>query len=70
MGGFGVMPHDLYPDLARILKAAGWQRLSGGKGSHEKWRHPASGKTLVVPRTKSRHTANDILKDAGLPKAF
>lgn len=44
--------------------------MSGGKGSHEKWRHPGSEKTLVVPRTKSRHTANDILKDAGLPKAF
>ncbi|MBI5939458.1 MAG: type II toxin-antitoxin system HicA family toxin [Caulobacterales bacterium] len=64
------MPHDYYPELVQLLRAAGWRRISGGKGSHEKWRHPGSVKTLVVPRTKSRHTANDILKDAGLPKSF
>ncbi|MDO9222793.1 MAG: type II toxin-antitoxin system HicA family toxin [Caulobacter sp.] len=64
------MPHDYYPELSRLLRAAGWQRIPGAKGSHEKWRHAGSTKTLVVPRTKSRHTANDILKDAGLPKAF
>lgn len=27
-------------------------------------------KTFAVPRTKSRHMANQILKDAGLEKAF
>ncbi|ATQ41290.1 type II toxin-antitoxin system HicA family toxin [Caulobacter mirabilis] len=64
------MPHDFYPDLARLLAAAGWSRVPGGKGSHEKWRHDGSGRTLIVPRMKSRHTANGILKDAGLPKAF
>ncbi|MDO9471989.1 MAG: type II toxin-antitoxin system HicA family toxin [Caulobacter sp.] len=64
------MPHDYYPDIVRILAEAGWERVPGGKGSHEKWRHPGSLRTLVIPRTKSRHTANDILKDAGLPKAF
>jgi predicted RNA binding protein YcfA (HicA-like mRNA interferase family) len=52
------------------LRAAGWRKTDGGKGSHEKWRHRQTGRTLIVPRTKSRHTANDILKDAGLPKAF
>ena len=31
----------------------------------------ADGRRVVVPfRIKSRHTANGILKDAGLPKAF
>jgi len=64
------MPHDFYPDLSRLLRAAGWARIAGGKGSHERWRNEASGRILIVPRTKSRHTANDILKDAGLPKAF
>lgn len=64
------MPHDFYSDLVPLLLEAGWERVPGGKGSHEKWRHALKGKTLVVPRTKSRHTANDILKDAGLPKAF
>lgn len=64
------MPHDFYPDLSRLLRAAGWARISCGKGSHERWRNGTSGRILIVPRTKSRHTANDILKDAGLPKAF
>jgi predicted RNA binding protein YcfA (HicA-like mRNA interferase family) len=64
------MPKDFYPDLARILTSAGWSKTSGGKGSHEKWVHPASGRVIVVPRSKSRHTANEVLKQAGLPKAF
>lgn len=64
------MPHNVYPELARILRGTGWQRTTEGKGSHQKWRHDGSGKILVEPRTRSRHTANDILKDAGLPKAF
>jgi hypothetical protein len=28
------------------------------------------GRTLILPLTKSRHTANEIVKDAGLPKRF
>jgi len=44
--------------------------VPGGKGSHEKWRHDRTGRILIVPHPKSRHTANEILKDAGLPKAF
>jgi len=64
------MPKDFHPELIRMLANAGWERVTGGKGSHEKWSHTDSAKTLIVPRTKSRHTANDILKDAGLPKAF
>jgi len=64
------MPKDFYAELVRLLRAAGWRRVQGGKGSHEKWRHDETGRTLIVPRTKSRHTANEILKDAGLPKAF
>jgi predicted RNA binding protein YcfA (HicA-like mRNA interferase family) len=44
--------------------------LRRGKGDHDIWMTP-EGKRLVVPvRIKSRHTANGILKDAGLPKAF
>jgi len=64
------MPKDFYPDLVRILRDAGWARVPGGKGSHEKWRHPDGGQTIIVPHPKSRHTANGVLKQAGLPKAF
>jgi predicted RNA binding protein YcfA (HicA-like mRNA interferase family) len=61
---------DFYRDVTRLLSDAGWSKASGGKGSHEKWRHAASGRTVIVPRSKSRHTANEVLRQAGLPKAF
>jgi hypothetical protein len=64
------MPKDFYPDLVRLLTAAGCEKLPGGKGSHEKWRSPINGRVFIVPRSKSRHTANEVLKQAGLPKAF
>ena len=64
------MPHDFYAELTALLHAAGWRRAESAKGSHEKWRHPSQPHTLIVPRSKSRHTANNILKQAGLPKAF
>jgi predicted RNA binding protein YcfA (HicA-like mRNA interferase family) len=64
------VPKDFYPDLVQKLHAAGWKRVTGGKRSHEKWRDPANGKAIIVPRSKSRHTANEVLKQAGLPKAF
>jgi predicted RNA binding protein YcfA (HicA-like mRNA interferase family) len=42
-----------------------------GKGDHEIWRSPLTENPLTVPtKIKSRHTANKIMKDAGLPKAF
>lgn len=64
------MPKDFDPDLARRLREAGCRFVRPGKGSHEIWSDPTGGKTFSVPRTKSRHMANQILKDAGLPKAF
>ncbi len=64
------MPHDFYPDIVRLLAEAGWKRVPGGKGSHEKWREVGGARTVLVARTKSRHTANEVLKQAGLPRAF
>ena len=41
------------------------------KGNHELWASPLSKRRFTVPKKiKSRHTANAILKQAGLPKAF
>jgi len=61
---------DYYRDLVRLQADAGWRRIDGGKDSHEKWRHAESGKVVILPRSKSRHTANEVLRQAGLPKAF
>tara|TARA_R110000868_G_scaffold112627_3_gene303173 strand:- start:543 stop:674 length:132 start_codon:yes stop_codon:yes gene_type:complete len=42
-----------------------------GKGDHEIWFSPVTGRSFVFDRgVKVRHTANGILKDAGLDKAF
>ena len=40
-----------------------------GKGDHEIWFSPITGIRFVVDHSiKSRHTANAVLKQAGLPK--
>jgi len=42
-----------------------------GRGDHEIWFSPVSQRNFTVDGTiKSRHTANETLKQAGLPKAF
>jgi predicted RNA binding protein YcfA (HicA-like mRNA interferase family) len=51
------------------LKEAGWAFKRHGQGDHDVWHNPATGQQVIVPvNLKSRHTANGILKDAGLPK--
>jgi HicA toxin of bacterial toxin-antitoxin, len=60
---------DLY-DVA-ILRANGCYLVRKGKGNHEIWYSPINNQHVSVPRsTKSRHTVHDVLKRAGLPKAF
>lgn len=64
------MTKDFYAELTAILRQAGCELVRPGKGSHELWHSPISGRRFVVPRSKSRHTANEVLKQAGLPKRF
>ncbi len=65
------MSGNLYPALVQLLRAAGCTLVRQAAGSHEVWQSPVSGRRFVVPRnTEMRHTANKVLKDAGLPKAF
>lgn len=62
---------EIGPRLKRLLRRAGYEHYRPGKGDHEIWRHPQTGQQVVIdPGTKSRHTANEVLKQAGLPKAF
>jgi predicted RNA binding protein YcfA (HicA-like mRNA interferase family) len=62
---------ELYRQLTEILRAHGCRMVRPGKGSHEVWYSPINQKNVTVPRsTKSRHTANDVLKQAGIPKSF
>ena len=64
------MAKDYFDEIARLLRQAGWTKTVGGKGSHEKWTDADKKRVVIVPRSKSRHTANEVLRQAGLPKAF
>ncbi len=56
-------------DLEKLLRGADCHFVRHGK--HPIWYSPILGRHVSVPkRIKSRHTANQVLKDAGLPKAF
>ena len=62
---------DYGPAVRKILQEHGCQFVRHGRGDHEIWQSPISGKRFPVDHTiKSRHTANGILKQAGIPKAF
>jgi hypothetical protein len=57
--------------LRDLLRTAGCVFVRQGKGSHEIWHSPITDRHFPVPvGIPSRHTANAILRQAGLPKAF
>ncbi len=64
-------PASYTPDVIEALRAAGCQLHRQGKGDHEIWFSPLTDRKFTVDRKiKSRHTANETLKQAGLPKQF
>lgn len=64
MRGYGKAVRD-------ILSQNGCTFLRHGRGDHDVWQSPHADLPLTVPvNIDSRHTANKVLKDAGLPKAF
>ena len=57
--------------VRKKLRKGGCWLVRQGKGDHEIWRSPITNRPLTVDhKIKSRHTANEILKRAGLEKAF
>jgi predicted RNA binding protein YcfA (HicA-like mRNA interferase family) len=62
---------DYAPELKKILKQHGCYFERQGKGDHEIWYSPITNKRFVVDsKIKSKHTANGVLNQAGLPKRF
>jgi hypothetical protein len=58
-------------ELKRLLEEGGCHFHRDGRGDHEIWYSPISNRYFTIDRgTKSRHTANETPKQAGLPKAF
>ena len=65
------MGDSLTPDLKKLLLAAGCRFVRTGKGDHEIWFSPHTGVHFPVDqKIKARHTANAVLKQAGLAKHF
>lgn len=57
--------------LTMLLLQAGCHFERQGKGDHEIWFSPITQVRFPVDsKIKSRHTANAVLKQAGMPKKF
>jgi len=62
---------DFTPELKRLLRDAGCRFERQGKGGPRNLSSPITGVRFPVDgRIRSRHTANAVLKQAGLPKKF
>ena len=58
-------------DLRYQLRAHGCTFERPGRGDHEIWYSPITGRRFPVDQfIVSRHTANAVLKQAGIPKQF
>lgn len=66
-----MAPQSYTPEVKELLSAADCYFKRQGKGDHEIWFSPISGRSFTVDsKILSRHTANETLKQAGLKKAF
>ncbi|KFN38327.1 YcfA family protein [Smithella sp. F21] len=62
---------DYTPIIKKILTENGCHFESQGKGDHEIWYSPLTKIRFPVDsKIRSRHTANGVLKQAGLTKRF
>lgn len=58
-----------YRDVARKLHAFGYRFARPGAGSHEIWRHPLTGRLVVLSRHSgdiAEGTLRAILREAGI----
>lgn len=65
------MAKSYTPEVKGALRDAGCTLVRQGRGDHEIWQSPINGRRFMVDNDiKSRHWANETLKQAGLPKRF
>jgi hypothetical protein len=65
------MSSSFTPALKRILLDHGCHFDRHGKGDHDIWFSPITNRRFVVDeKILSRHTANAVLKQAGIAKHF
>jgi hypothetical protein len=59
------------PKLKEVLRTHGCTFERHGRGDHEIWYSPITERRFPVDhKILSRHTANAVLKQAGVPKQF
>ena len=60
---------DYTRDVKKILSDSGCYYVRHGKGDHDIWYSPITKRIVVVDyKINKRHTANGILRDAGVNK--
>ncbi len=65
------MSQSFTPELKKLLRSSGCEFVRSGKGDHEIWFSPIAKRHFTVDnKIRSRHTANAVLKQAGLQKTF
>jgi hypothetical protein len=58
-------------EVRAYLLEFGCTFVRNGKGDHQIWYSPLSRRNFTVDgKIKSRHTANEVLKQAGIGKTF
>ena len=58
-------------EMVKLLKKHGFKQVPGGKGSHQKYYNPVTGRKVLVPYHNvdlSKGTERSILKQAGLER--
>lgn len=65
------MVRGFYAQIVTALKAAGCVYKRAGKGDHEIWYSPLTQRSFTVDKgSLSRHTANAVMRQAGIDKKF
>lgn len=65
------MARGFYRLIVKLLKERGCYFKRPGPGDHEMWFSPISDRTFPVDRgCMSRHTANEVMKQAGIDHKF
>ena len=65
------MVRGFYAQIVATLRDAGCVYRRAGKGDHEIWYSPVTQRSFTVDKScLSRHTANAVMKQAGIDKKF
>ena len=65
------MVQGFYKQIVEALRQNGCTFKRKGKGDYEIWYSPITGRTFTVDKgSLSRHTANAVMKQAGIPLKF